>query len=156
MSSVQAPGAVRRALTFWRRSIQARVVASTVLLSLLVVGGVGWFLLTQTRDGLLDKRVSAVVLQATAETEVARQALATAPGTDVDVAGQRVALIEPLKERGSAGGFQVVLAGPIRSSSTLISDGVVLNSAGLDIASVPVRLQRHFAEAATTRNDTTT
>ena len=54
------PGALRRALTFWRRSIQARVVASTVLLSAVVIAAVGWLLLQQTRDGLLDHRVDAV------------------------------------------------------------------------------------------------
>ena len=48
------PAPLRRALTFWRRSIQARVVASTVLLSALVIAAVGWLLLQQTRDGLLD------------------------------------------------------------------------------------------------------
>ena len=32
---------VRRALAFWRRSIQARVVASTVVISAVVVGIVG-------------------------------------------------------------------------------------------------------------------
>ena len=53
----------RGALTFWRRSIQARVVASTVLLSAVVVGVVGWLLLQQTRDGLLDQRVAAVVAE---------------------------------------------------------------------------------------------
>ena len=42
----------RRWLTFWRRSIQARVVVSTIILSAVVVSAVGWFLLRQTRDGL--------------------------------------------------------------------------------------------------------
>ena len=55
-------------LTFWRRSIQARVVVSTVLLSAVVVSVVGWFLLQQTRDGLLDHRVDAVVAEANDET----------------------------------------------------------------------------------------
>ena len=41
------PEALRRGLTFWRRSIQARVVVSTVLLSAVVVTGVGWLLLRQ-------------------------------------------------------------------------------------------------------------
>ena len=47
------PIGLRRALTFWRRSIQARVVASTLVLSAIVISAVGWFLLQQTRDGLL-------------------------------------------------------------------------------------------------------
>ena len=34
-------GALRRGLTFWRRSLRARVVLSTVVLSALVLFGVG-------------------------------------------------------------------------------------------------------------------
>ena len=56
---------VKRALTFWRRSIQARVVASTVVLSALVIGIVGWFLVQQTRDGLLEQREDSAVTAAT-------------------------------------------------------------------------------------------
>ena len=47
------PGPFHRAATFWRRSIQARVVLSTVLLSALVVSLVGWMLLRQIIDGLV-------------------------------------------------------------------------------------------------------
>ncbi len=65
----------RRALTFWRRSIQARVVASTVLLSAAVISVVGWYLLQQTRDGLLEHRVDAVVAEANDETAAARELL---------------------------------------------------------------------------------
>ncbi|MEZ5191970.1 MAG: hypothetical protein R2734_05330 [Nocardioides sp.] len=90
-----------------------------------------------------------------AETEVARQALATAPGTDVDVAGQQVALIEPLKERGSANGSRSC-SRAIRSSSTLIAGGVCSAAPGSTSRACRCGLQRHFAEAATTRNDTTT
>jgi two-component system sensor histidine kinase MtrB len=36
------PRAIRRGLTFWRRSIQARVVVSTVVLTAIVIAGVGW------------------------------------------------------------------------------------------------------------------
>jgi len=48
-------------LTFWRRSLQARVVASIVLLTVLASGAVGWVLLEQTRTGLLNHRVDVVV-----------------------------------------------------------------------------------------------
>ena len=46
---------LRRVLTVWRRSIQARVVVSTVVLSALAVSAVGWLLLQQVRDGLLER-----------------------------------------------------------------------------------------------------
>ena len=66
---------VRRALTFWRRSIQARVVASTVVLSATVVGIVGALLMHQTRNGLVDHRVAQVIAEAENETADARTKL---------------------------------------------------------------------------------
>jgi two-component system sensor histidine kinase MtrB len=145
------PEAARRWLTFWRRSIQARVVASTVLLSALVFSGVGWFLLQQTREGLLDKRVGVVVAEANAETASARERLQGVPGTNVDAAGQRRDLFEPILDRGAVRGFDVVLAGPAGQ----VADGSALTQAmstpGLDLrTSIPASLQRHFSESGTT------
>ena len=88
MTDRSLTAAARRGLTFWRRSIQARVVASTLLLSAAVVGVVGWFLLQQTRDGLLEQRVDAVVAEANNETTEARARLAAAPGTDIDTSAR--------------------------------------------------------------------
>ena len=57
------PQALRRGLTFWRRSIQARVAVSTLLVSAIVVSAVGWFLLRQIEQGLVDHRVAAVLTE---------------------------------------------------------------------------------------------
>ena len=70
------------------------------LLSAVVVGIVGWFLIQQTRDGLLEHRVDAVVQEAEGETEAARAALAATPGIDVDESAQQQALVEPIIARG--------------------------------------------------------
>ena len=80
---------IRRALTFWRRSIQARVVVSTVVLSALVIVGVGWFLLQQTREGLLEQRVEA---EAELASTLAR--LCDSLGQARDAVGRRAALVE--------------------------------------------------------------
>src|SRR5512141_442559 len=101
------PDALRRGLTFWRRSIQARVVASTVVLSAVVVSIVGWFLLQQTREGLLDHRVQAVVAEANNETTDAKSRLEAVSGTDVDADSQQRDLVEPIIQRGEARGFDV-------------------------------------------------
>ncbi|MFC7493842.1 MULTISPECIES: MtrAB system histidine kinase MtrB [unclassified Nocardioides] len=143
------PEPVRRALTFWRRSIQARVVASTVLLSLAVISVVGWYLLQQTRDGLLEHRVDTVLAEANKATAEARDRLAAVPGTDADVESQRGELVDPIIQRGDTRGFSVVLAGPAGPGSR-ISDGGAKFTQGLDTASVPESLQRHFEEEATT------
>jgi two-component system, OmpR family, sensor histidine kinase MtrB len=143
MASRSLPAAVRRGLTFWRRSIQARVVASTLLLSAVVVSIVGWILLTQTRDGLLDHRVSAVVAEANNETTEARSRLAAAPGTEIDATSQQRALVDPIIQRGGTRGFSVVLAGPVGGAGNRIADGALFTP-GLRTASVPSSLEEQF------------
>src|SRR5262245_5080156 len=117
------PEPVRRGLTFWRRSIQARVVASTVLLATAVISVVGWYLLQQTRDGLLDHRVKPVVSEANDETAEARARLEAAPGTDADVASQKSELIDPIIQAGATRGFSVVLAGPTGGGGRIADGG---------------------------------
>jgi two-component system sensor histidine kinase MtrB len=143
--------ALRRALTFWRRSIQARIVVSTVLLSAAVVSVVGWFLLQQTRDGLVDNRVDAVVAEANTETADALERLAAVPGTDFNTAQQLGQLVEPIIQRGESRGFSVVLAGPVGGDGdTSLEEGGTRTSPGIDIDSVPPALVRHFDESGTT------
>ena len=96
--------ALRRGLTFWRRSIQARIVVSTVLLSATVVGIVGWYLLQSTTDGLVDDRVKAVVSEASNETADAEERLGKVPGTDFSVDQQLNNLIETCHD--GAKGFE--------------------------------------------------
>jgi two-component system sensor histidine kinase MtrB len=141
---------LRRAPTFWRRSIQARVVASTVVLSAVVISVVGWFLLQQTRDGLLAHRVAAVVAEAGNETRDARARLAAASGTDLDHAAQQRDLVEPIIASGESRGFGVVLAGPVGASGGRIAQGGAQFTPGLDTASVPPSLEEHFARPAPT------
>ncbi len=147
MTGRSTPRGLREALTFWRRSIQARVVASTVLLSALVFSGVGWFLLQQTREGLLEQRVAAAIAEANTETAAARSRLEGVPGTDLDANGQRRDLVEPIKERGALRGFGVILAGPNDNQS--LESGSAVLSPGLAGESVPESLQAHFRESST-------
>ena len=137
------------AWAFWRRSIQARVLASTLLLTTAVVGVVGWFLLQQTRDGLLDNRVETVVAEAANETEDARTRLASAPLSDVDAAQQQRTLVEPIIARGLSRGFAVVLAGPVGTDGGggPVGGGATFTQ-GLDRASVPASLAERFAEVS--------
>jgi two-component system sensor histidine kinase MtrB len=138
----------RRWLTFWRRSIQARVVVSTVILSAVVVSAVGWFLLRQTRDGLLQYRVDTVIAEANNETADARDRLDRTALTQIDVAQQSGDLIEPIIRRGEARGFYVVLIGPIGTNR--IADGGAKYTPGLDKTSVPKELEDRFSRATGT------
>ncbi|MEZ5091583.1 MtrAB system histidine kinase MtrB [Nocardioides sp.] len=150
MARTPLPQAAARWLTFWRRSIAARVVASTVILSALVSAGVGWVLLQQTREGLLDQRVKTVVAEASAETAAARTRLQSVPGTSGDAAGQRRELFDPILDRGRLRGFDVVLVSPGVADDT----GVPLqtySTPGLDLEkSLPPSLLQHFASSGTT------
>jgi two-component system sensor histidine kinase MtrB len=141
--SHRLPESIRRGLTFWRRSIQARVVASTVLLSAVVISVVGWFLIQQTREGLLEHRVDVVVAEANDETAAARELLSSAPGTDSDAVTQQSNLAATIIQRGETRGFSAVLFGPSEGGGR-IADGGANFTAGLDTSSVPVSLERHF------------
>ena len=143
------PPVLRHGPRFWRRSVQARVVVSTVLLSAAVVGIVGAFLIQQTRDGLLEHRVAAVVTEAESETETARTALTATLGVDVDETRQRDDLVTPIIQRGATRGFAVVLSPPIGEGSRL-ADGGAKFTQGLDLSSVPQSLEAEFDTASPT------
>ena len=125
------------------------MVASTVLLSAAVISVVGWFLLQQTREGLLDHRVDAVVAEANNETAEARTRLEAASATDT-VGAQKRELLEPIIIRGEARGFNVVLAGPVGGPGGEIGDGGAMSTPALDTTSVPSSLEDHFDEPAGT------
>lgn len=122
--------------SFWRRSIQARVVISTVVLTAIAIGAVGVVLVARTRDALVSNRVEAVVAEAQDEIATARGRLGAASGIDVDASGQRRDLVEPIIDRGLTRGFDVMMTGP----------GGNEYSPGLDTSSVPRSLAQHFAD----------
>jgi two-component system sensor histidine kinase MtrB len=141
LGSPHATEAVKRALTFWRRSIQARVVASVVVLSALVIGIVGWFLVQQTRDGLLEQREDAAVSEAAQVTAEAADRLRGVPPTETDVTQQLTELVEPIIELGETRDFAVVLSGPAGDSR--IADAAQYTPR-LDKTSVPESMEDHF------------
>lgn len=123
---------------------------STVVLSALVFGAVGWFLLQQTRDGLLEGRVQTVVGQAANETADAEKRLAGVPGTEFDLARQKSQLVQPIIARGESRDFSVVLSGPSGPDEPGLAGGGSIASPQLDLGSVPASLEEHF------RNDPAT
>ncbi|WP_141012750.1 MtrAB system histidine kinase MtrB [Nocardioides sambongensis] len=139
----RAVATLRRGLTFWRRSVQARVVVTTMLLSTLAVGAVGWFLLQQVRDGLLEHRVDVVLGEVDAETADAEDRLNAASGTEVNVSRQQRDLVDPIVERGASRGYYVALGGPVGDGLDL-AEGGTLYSSGLDLDSIPSDLEAHF------------
>ena len=126
---------------FWRRSIQARVVASTVILTAVVIAAVGWLLLQQTRDGLLDQRVEAVTAEVADEVQEQNGRLQSASGQDADASVQRRDLIDLIIQRGTTRGYGVVVAGPA-GEGVRIADGGTESSGHFSATSVPVSLER--------------
>ncbi|QYJ04415.1 sensor histidine kinase [Nocardioides panacisoli] len=143
MARFPLPDGVRRALTFWRRSVQARVVASTLVLTAIVICVVGWFLLGQVRDGLLQQRVDVVVNEAEAEVGDARARLEAAPGTEGNASRQLRDLSDPIIERAGGRGVAVIIGGPEVDGVGLESE-TAPRTTGLGLASVPRDLQDHF------------
>ena len=142
------PEALRRGLTFWRRSIQARVVVSTVLLSTVVLVAVGWFLLRQVEQGLVNHRVSTVVREVGTENKAANDRLAAIPFSDTDAVRQAGELATAIFTSGQARGFSVVIAGP-GSRTTPLADRGTTQTPQLDLASVPQSLIDHFDTSST-------
>nr|WP_241728400.1 MtrAB system histidine kinase MtrB [Nocardioides zeae] len=134
--------AVGRALTVWRRSVSARVVVSTVLLSAVVVGAVSWLLVVQVRDGLLDDRVRSATAEA--ETETVQAVDRLVGGSDFDVASQLELVAAPLSQRGAVRGYEVLVARSDADPASDLTSSGSISSPGLDLTSVPRSLREHF------------
>jgi two-component system, OmpR family, sensor histidine kinase MtrB len=143
----RVPETLRRGLTFWRRSIQARVVVSTVLLSAVVLAGVGWLLLRQVEQGLVDHRVSSVLVEVGNENAQASQLIAAVPGTDTDADSQASQLFGELANSAKARGFSVVMAGPGAGNQPLDQRGPEATSRQA-VDSVPESLVDHFDQVS--------
>ncbi|MET8832232.1 MtrAB system histidine kinase MtrB [Streptomyces sp. NPDC004610] len=106
-------------MRLWRRNIQLKVVATTLLMSLGVVLLLGFVVIGQVRNGLLEAKVKASQSQATGGFAVAKQRAdeaAAAPGDDPATVGGRPApnvipwmsdLVSSLSS-GGQGAFDVV------------------------------------------------
>ncbi|MFT4011204.1 MAG: MtrAB system histidine kinase MtrB [Nocardioidaceae bacterium] len=132
-----------RAPRIWRRSIQARVVISTVLLSAVVVSIVGWTLLRQITDGLVDSRTEASVAEAIRGNQDAEERLRAASSLEAEPATQLSQLTSSLVSRGVAQGYEVIVSGPLaRDADNVGRAGGVSSTAGVDATSVPDNLVR--------------
>jgi two-component system sensor histidine kinase MtrB len=140
------PGPFHGAATFWRRSIQARVVLSTVLLSALVVSLVGWTLLRQITDGLVQDRVREAVAEAGRSSSEVQNSLSSAT-TDFDASEQLPSLAAQIAARGEIRGYDVVLIGPLSQdpAGSSLGGGERFTS-GLDLSSVPDNLRREVEQ----------
>ena len=133
------------ALHLWRRSLRLRVVTAIVVLSALVVGSVGFMVIRQIADGLVQSRVDASVAEVRTENSTARERLGSAGGNDFDPDSQLRLLVENLVARGEVKGFEVVVLGPVGDGGTT---GGVRTTPAVDSASVPESLRSNVEDSA--------
>jgi two-component system sensor histidine kinase MtrB len=156
MAPVTTAGLLRRAVTVWRRSIQARVVLSTLLLSTVVVSLVGWVLLQQITVGLVKGKTDSSVAEAARATAEAQSRLSAANGNDFDTGTQLTQLVSTLVSRGSVQGYEVVLSGPVAGSTPGLPGGVGTSTTpGVLSASIPARLRTDVEDGTTDKTSYT-
>ncbi|RJL30458.1 MtrAB system histidine kinase MtrB [Bailinhaonella thermotolerans] len=158
-------GAVRRR---WRRSLQLRVVASTLLISAAVVAVLGFFLMQQITLGTLDARKKAAVADAAADRQEAQRLLdpqaqpesAPQPGTGVEVKPRKCTLpveraVCTLAQRAGVPARYEIIIIPADGSPAMASNSILASSIppGLmrQVRSAPNDEPRPYSQAAQLR-----
>ena len=128
--------------SLWRRSIQARVVISTLVLSAIVVALVGWILQRQVASGLLAGKQNAAVSEAAAGVQSAQAQLTASASTgQLDPDAMIGQLIDNLSGRaGQSRLFELVVTGPVGPDVGLPSRSTQ-TTPGVDPVSVPQSLR---------------
>lgn len=122
-----------KALTrLWRRSIRARVVASTVFLTAIVIGVTTWILLRSVADGLAESRTDVALSEARGGFDQAETLLNATVESGAGSSQILAELVDTLaSSRGESRTFELVVEGPLpadigsapaRSSAQLTSD----------------------------------
>jgi len=120
----------------WRRSIQARVVTSTILLSALVISLTGWALLRDVASGLAESRRTAAISEARSGFDNAQQQIDAAVESEPARQSQTLTqMVDSLtSSRGAKRTYELVLEGPLASSSAEVP---VRSSAAIAPGSLP-------------------
>ena len=138
MTSSSAPPApspeVNHLARLWRRSIRVRVATTTIALSVVLIGLVGWVLLRAVGGGLAENRTDVALSEARAGFSQAQSLVDATVETPGRPDSQLlVDLVDTLAEsRGDSRTFEVVIEGPLgetapaplRSSSDLTTESL--------------------------------
>ncbi|HET6299569.1 MAG TPA: MtrAB system histidine kinase MtrB [Kribbella sp.] len=130
----------------WRRSIQARIVTGTLLMSTVVLILVGWVMMSQVTDGVLESRRDSAQKEAVAQLTALNNSINAA---DPATVYQNISLLVQGSNR--AGLYDVVLV-PTNTSGTssIVSTGLV------ESESIPQDLKSSVASDPTKLFDTYT
>ncbi|MEU6036429.1 MtrAB system histidine kinase MtrB [Actinomadura sp. NPDC047616] len=139
--------AVGRAYTRWRRSIQIRVVTSTLLISAVVVAILGAFLQQQISAALMEGKIKAAMLQLDEGLGMVQRDLG---GPATDDGGRLESVVNALKARSGPSGLYEIY---IRDAKNPYYDGYATNE--LRQESVPPRLREELRRGPTGARDYT-
>ena len=129
---------LRRVTRRWRRSIQVRVVSSTLVVSAIVVALLGFVVLHQVKQGLLQAKLRSSIAEENLGVSNARAQLTTESGDrDVQAVLQQVVQTLSPVQRGRDGGYEVVGVELVTTTGSRTSPA--LNN-GLAATSVPTEL----------------
>ena len=136
--------AVSRAVHRWRRSLQIRVVATTLIVSGVVVLLLASLLLDQVGRGLVDAKVRASLTQAQTGLTQAQDAVEVGDARESAVEDRLQDVARVLSSRGQTGTpYQVLLV-------SVLGDAKAFASAGLPLTAVPSRLAASLSRNSTT------
>ncbi|MEI6374734.1 MAG: MtrAB system histidine kinase MtrB [Actinomycetes bacterium] len=138
---------MRRIRSLWRRSLTLRVVSTTLVGSLLVVGLLGYLLLSRVTTGLLDTKQRSSVTEATAGLAEAQRILAaadTGPSTPGPASLVDSVVAAIATRAGQAGLYEVLLlsAPPLAGAPERATNNIAESSIPADL---------HISIAATSR-----
>jgi two-component system, OmpR family, sensor histidine kinase MtrB len=129
---------LRRLTRRWRRSIQVRVVSSTLVVSAVVVALLGFIVLQQVKEGLIQAKLRSSIAEEQLGVSNARTLLSSETGTrDVQALLQDVVQTLSPVQGGREGGYEVV--GLELVTGTASRTAPALNN-GLLASSVPPKL----------------
>ncbi|MGA8988533.1 MtrAB system histidine kinase MtrB [Aeromicrobium sp.] len=133
----------------WRRSIQARVVTSTIVLSALVISLTGWALLRDVAAGLADGRRVAAISEARSGFDYAQTQLDAAVETEPATQSQTLTrMVDSLTtSRGAKRTYELVLEGPLSKKRGQVP---VRSSAAIEPGSLPADLNKAVRSEAGT------
>jgi two-component system, OmpR family, sensor histidine kinase MtrB len=124
----------------WRRSIQVRIVAGTLLMSTVVVILVGWVMMNQVTEGVLSSRRDGARTEAGAQVRETQTQLNAADfGTGQNISSLLNQLIAENVNRGADGLYDVVMLVPADAQSP--STTSIRGTAGVLAQSVPEKLR---------------
>ncbi|MQA77087.1 MAG: HAMP domain-containing protein [Streptosporangiales bacterium] len=133
--------AARFVAVSWRRSLQLRVVGSTLAVSCLVVVLLGWFLVARIEEGLLAEKVKAATEEAWSGALYTQGQLTALGASDPQaLESLQAGLVTELANRGGTAGRYAIV---VRASTRDLPPGAhpARATGGVDLDSVPLSLR---------------